>query len=199
VRAAAETFRANPKLKTETVIGELAVGEALVSLLEADGTPAVVERALIRPPVSRLGPLNAAERAQVLAGSPVAGVYDQAVDRESAFEVLQAQQAQTAETEAQSGGWSSPWGKALGTVFGGGGTPAPTTVPPSGPSDRPAWSTSRGGLAQRRGAPARAPQQGMAGTIAGTMAKQVARSVASQIGTQIGRQIVRGILGGILK
>jgi hypothetical protein len=88
VRAAAETFRPNPALKVEEAITELRTGEALVSLLMDDGAPSPVERTLIRPPASRLGPLTPEERAAVVAASPVAGRYDTAVDRESAFERL---------------------------------------------------------------------------------------------------------------
>ncbi len=88
VKAAATTFRANPKLDVEKVIGELAVGEALVSFLDEKGRPGIVERAFIVPPASRLGPLSADERRKVIDGSLVAGHYEKAVDRESAQEVL---------------------------------------------------------------------------------------------------------------
>jgi len=102
VRAAADSFRPNPKFDTAQVIGEMGVGEALVSTLDAKGVPAVVERALIRPPLSRIGPATAAERKKVLAASPLAGVYDTAVDRESAFEMLKARaEQQAAEAEKQ--------------------------------------------------------------------------------------------------
>jgi DNA helicase HerA-like ATPase len=107
VKAAAETMRANPKLDTATVITELAVGEALVSLLDAKGRPGVVERAYILPPASRIGPITAAERTAVMAGSAVAGVYEKAVDRESAYERLKGRAAQAAPagaTEAAPGG-----------------------------------------------------------------------------------------------
>jgi DNA helicase HerA-like ATPase len=90
VRAAAETFRANPGLDVAEAITELAVGEALVSFLDEKGTPRPVERALVLPPRSRLAPLGADERAQVLAASPLRGRYDTPVDRESAYERLQA-------------------------------------------------------------------------------------------------------------
>ena len=90
VRAAAETFRANPGLDVSAAIGELAVGEALVSLLDEKGAPRPVERALVVPPRSRMRPLAADERAEVLRTSPLRGRYDTAVDRESAYEVLAA-------------------------------------------------------------------------------------------------------------
>ncbi len=88
LRAAAETFRPNPDFDTETAIREVGTGEAVVSLLEEKGVPAMVSRTLIRPPESRLGPITAAERAETIAASPVAGKYDTAVDRESAAEIL---------------------------------------------------------------------------------------------------------------
>jgi DNA helicase HerA-like ATPase len=108
VRSAAETFRANPKLDVSEAITQLGVGEALVSTLQDKGVPSVVERTLIRPPCSRIGAATAAERQVVLSRSPVAGRYDQAVDRESAYEVLhrraeqqaaQADEAAAGETE----------------------------------------------------------------------------------------------------
>jgi hypothetical protein len=90
VRAAATTFRANPALDVEKVIGELAVGEALISFLDEKGRPNVVERGFVVPPGSRLGPLSADERKKVIASSLVAGHYEKAVDRESAHEKLKA-------------------------------------------------------------------------------------------------------------
>lgn len=93
VKAAAETFRQNPALDTEKVISELGVGEALVSVLDAKGTPTMVERAFICPPQSRMAPLNATEFAAVVQQSPVAGHYEKMVDRESAFEQLKARAA----------------------------------------------------------------------------------------------------------
>src|SRR5512136_2518248 len=90
VKAAAETFRANPKLNVEKVITELAVGEALVSVLDGKGAPTVVERALICPPHSRLTPLSSDERRQMIQGSILYGHYEKTVDRESAYERLKA-------------------------------------------------------------------------------------------------------------
>lgn len=104
VKAAATTFRANPDIDVETAITQLGVGEALVSFLDEKGTPGIVQRALIYPPQSQLPPLTDEERKQVVAQSLVAGHYEKAVDRESAFEMLKAraeQQAQTAQQEKQ--------------------------------------------------------------------------------------------------
>lgn len=88
LRQAAETFRPNPAFDTETAIREVGTGEAVVSLLEEKGVPAMVDRCLIRPPQSRPGPITAAERAETMAASPLAGRYDTAVNRESAAEIL---------------------------------------------------------------------------------------------------------------
>ena len=90
IKAAAETFRINPDLNVETAITELKVGEALVSLLQEDGSPGIVQRTLIAPPRSRLGPVSPKERAIIQSISPVAGKYDEAIDRESAEEILAA-------------------------------------------------------------------------------------------------------------
>jgi len=90
VRAAAQTFRANPKFDAAQAIMELGVGEALVSTLGAGGVPGVVERAFIRPPQSRLGPVTPAERQLIMQQSPLRGRYDQTIDRESAYEMLKA-------------------------------------------------------------------------------------------------------------
>ncbi len=95
VRAAAQNFRANPGLDVETALTELAVGEALVSVLDPRGMPTPVARTLVRPPYSRIGPLTTQERAEHLARSPLAGRYDTAVDRESAPELLAARAAAT--------------------------------------------------------------------------------------------------------
>ena len=107
VRAAAETFRPNPKLDTVEAITQLGKGEALVSFLEGNGTPSMVERTMIRPPSARLGVISDAERKAVLAASPVKGKYDTPVDSESAYEMLQKRVANTA-APAGEGGAAEP-------------------------------------------------------------------------------------------
>ncbi len=105
VKAAATTFRPNPKIDVEKVIGELAVGEALVSFLDEKGRPSVVERAFVIPPASRLGPLTLDERRKVIDGSLVAGHYEKVIDRESAHEQLKTRaQAKTVDSAPPSGG-----------------------------------------------------------------------------------------------
>ncbi len=100
VRAAAQTFRPNPAVDVEREILELRTGEALVSLLMADGAPSPVERVLIRPPSTRLGPLEPGERKVIMATSPLAGKYEETLDRESAFEILSKTAARAAKAEA---------------------------------------------------------------------------------------------------
>jgi DNA helicase HerA-like ATPase len=169
VRAAAETFRQNPSFKTDVVITELAVGEALISVLEGKGTPSMVERTYIRPPAARVGPITPAERSQVMRTSGLGGKYDTTIDRESAFEMLK-KKAEAAAAPAQQGGLGGMLDNILGSVLGT-GTPAPT---------------GRGG----RGRPA--PSLGE------KVIKTAASSVASTVGRQLGSAIVRGVLGGLL-
>jgi DNA helicase HerA-like ATPase len=103
VKVAADTFRPNPEFSTAEVITQLGIGEALVSVLEDKGVPSIVGRTLIRPPSAYVGPLNPAERDATMADSPVGGLYDTVIDRESAFEILQrrARDRQLAEERAK--------------------------------------------------------------------------------------------------
>ena len=101
VKAAATSFRENPNLDTETVITELGVGEVLISTLDEKGIPTIVDRAFVVPPVGHIGPITPAQRQQLLANSLVAGVYENAIDRESAFEMLKVKaDAKMAEAQA---------------------------------------------------------------------------------------------------
>ncbi|MEQ1901324.1 MAG: helicase HerA-like domain-containing protein [Devosia sp.] len=99
VKVAAETFRPNPAFSTEEVITQLGIGEALVSVLEEKGIPSMVGRTLIRPPSGKVGPITPEERRAAIANSPVAGLYDAVVDRESAFEVLGKKAKEKADAE----------------------------------------------------------------------------------------------------
>jgi DNA helicase HerA-like ATPase len=167
VKAAADTFRPNPKLDTAKVITELGKGEALVSFLEGNGVPALVDRAMIRPPSSRIGPVTAAERKAVIAKSPIRGKYDQAVDAESAYEILQKRMK------------DQPAGEAAGKKGGA-----------------PASEGSGGVLSDVLGSVLGGRKSGRM-TTTEVVVKQVARSVASQVGTQIGKALIRGVLGGL--
>jgi DNA helicase HerA-like ATPase len=100
VKAAAQTFRKNPKIDTEQAIMQLGIGEALISTLDEKGQPTVVERTLVKPPNSRVGPITEAERKAVIRQSPVAGEYDERLDRKSAAEILQQRTDERAEAEA---------------------------------------------------------------------------------------------------
>jgi len=126
VKTAAETMRANPKIDTEKAITELGVGEALISFLDEKGRPEMVERAYILPPGSRIGPITPEERAAIMANSPVKGVYDQTVDRESAYEKLKGRAATSADAAAAGGApaggglWDSVKGSLGGLMTGSG-------------------------------------------------------------------------------
>jgi DNA helicase HerA-like ATPase len=117
IRAAAETFRPNPELDVERVIQELKVGEALVSVLHGGGEPSIVQRTLIRPPSARIGPVTAEERKALVEASPIYGKYEETVDRESAYEMLEKRAGEMA-AEAQSR--ENSWGSIL--MGDGGGT-----------------------------------------------------------------------------
>jgi uncharacterized protein len=119
VKSAATTFRQNPKVDVEKAITELAVGEALVSFLDEKGAPAPVERAFVIPPGSRIGPIGVDERRRVMEGSLVAGHYEKAVDRESAYEMLQKRAPGANGEAAQKGGFEEILGK-IGLPGGGG-------------------------------------------------------------------------------
>ena len=214
VKAAAETFRPNPKLKTEKVITELGKGEALVSFLEGNGTPSMVERALIAPPTARIGPVTPAERKAVIAKSPIKGKYDQAIDPESAYEILQRRVGQTPDSPKAPTSRPGPWGQAPreepepmrpptqprssgSSVPRMPRTPLPPEVPPSSGGS---WGDVIGDVLGGGGTPG--PRGGRPRGRMSTgevVTKQVARSVATQVGSALGKAIVRGVLGSLGK
>jgi DNA helicase HerA-like ATPase len=173
VKATAQTMRPKAGLNIEAAITELAVGEALVSLLEAKGRPTETERVFVLPPGSQLGPISAQQRQALLQGSLVAGVYEQTLDRESAYEVLRAHAGASTPPEAK----TSPQAPRVP----GGAKEAPT-------------STGIGGMVNEALFGRTGPRGGQHDGLVQTMAKTAARSVASGIG----RQIVRGLLGSLL-
>ena len=198
VKAAAETFRPNPKLNTAQVIMELGKGEALVSFLEGNGIPSLVERTMICPPAARLGIITPQERAEIIRTSPVKGKYDQAIDSESAFEILQQRlkdgtrsvtapepgqaPGQPAPQEAPAGGgWLGGVGSVLGGIFGIG----------SGSGSSRRLTTGQ--------YVARTVTRSIANRIAGQIAADFGRSIGGRTGGTIGRAIVRGTLGGMLR
>ena len=173
VKAAAETFRQNPKLKIETALTELAVGEALVSMLDENGSPQIVERAKIVPPRSQVGAITADQRKQIISSSVLAGHYEKAVDRESAYEKLQARAGEKTQTA--------------------GAPPVAEGVPATGEA-RSSVLEEALGTATAMFQPTIGPRGGVRDSLATSMAKSAMRAASSQIG----RQLVRGILGGIL-
>jgi DNA helicase HerA-like ATPase len=192
VRAAADTFRPNKDLDTAKAITELGKGEALVSFLEGNGVPSIVQRTMIRPPSARIGPVTDAERKAVIAKSPVKGKYDTPVDSESAYEILQKRMQNTAATpapgqqgqqdqagQAGGGGWLGQIGGMIGTIFG-------TNVPRG----------SRLSTGQRM---SREVARSVTNRVAGQVAADLGKSLGGSMGGTIGRAIVRGTLGGILR
>ncbi|MGF7051253.1 hypothetical protein GGC47_000413 [Bosea sp. OAE752] len=177
VRAAAETFRQNPKIDTEQAITQLAVGEALISMLEGKGSPEMVERALIAPPMAQVGPCTPQQRQQAINSSPVKGKYDTMVDRESAYEVLMQRKNLNPDgspIEASTDGGGG--GGILDTIGGWLGGGAPQQRPKTGPG-------SRGGP--------------LPPSMTEKIITSAARSAATSIGRQVGTAILRGILGSM--
>lgn len=174
LRRAAENYRPNPRFDTEAAIKEVGVGEAVTSFLEAKGAPGMVERTLIRPPMSQLGPITSEERAQAMAASGLGGKYDLAFDRDSAFEKLQARAEEaareTAEAEEKAAAAKeeeraykqgrryddqSPWGR----------------------TTRATRSSSR----------------------SDSLVTTFGKSLVRQLGTKTGQALVRGVLGSLFK
>ncbi|MEY4501172.1 MAG: hypothetical protein RIS52_1062 [Pseudomonadota bacterium] len=180
IRAAADTFRANPDVDVATAIIELKVGEALVSVLQADGSPTPVERTLIKPPHSRTGPLTPQERGIMVSTDAIGKKYDDLIDRESAEEILQAKGAQAAAAkdaeEAEEGAAKQA---ALAAK-----EQAKLDAVAAKEAARQAKEDAKPGMGEK-------------------MLQSAARSAASQVGRQLtgslGRSLIRGLLGGLFK
>ena len=188
VKAAADTFRPNPKLDTARVITQLGKGEALVSFLEAAGTPAMVDRAMIRPPSARIGPVTPEERRAAMAKSPVAGKYDVTVDPNSAYEILQkrVQDAAAASPAAEGGQAPAPAGAGGGGILGGLGTLIGGVFGTNNP---------RG----RRLAPGQVVARSVARSVGSEVARDLTKSLGSGAAGRVAGQILRGTLGGVLR
>jgi uncharacterized protein len=184
VQAAAQTFRPNPKLDTARVIMELGKGEALVSFLEGGGTPAMVERIMVRPPTGRIGPITPDERKAIMNNSPVKGKYDTAVDAESAYEMIQKRIAGTAE-HPDDGSGSSGGGGILGHIGSIVGTIFGTNV-------------SRGRMSTGQ-VIARSVTRTVTNKVVGGVVADLGKSVGGALGGSVGRALVRGALGGLLR
>jgi hypothetical protein len=168
---AAETFRTNPRFDTADTIIELGTGEALVSTLQKKGMPSVVEQTLIRPPSSQLGPITQAERDDVIKNSHVSGLYEAAVDRESAFEILTNRANEAAKEAArieqeEAKQETEEKSRKLARRYDGGSTRRTTRK-----------KSSRGD------------------SVGTTFAKSFAR----QLGSKAGQTLIRGVLGSIFK
>src|SRR3979411_2343837 len=188
VQAAAQTFRPNPKLDTARVIMELGKGEALVSFLEGGGTPAMVERVMIRPPSARIGPITPEERKAIMSNSPVKGKYDTAIDAESAYEMLAKRVAGTAAPADGSAGGGGPGGGGggilgqlgaiVGTIFG--------------------TNVSRGRMSTGQ-IIARSVTRSVTNKVVGGVVADLGKSLGGSMGSSVGRALVRGAVGGLLR
>lgn len=176
VKVAAQTFRPNPAFSTESVITELGIGEALVSVLDDKGSPTPVERVFIAPPASRIGPLTADERTEVMNRSPYKTIYNQMIDRESAYEVLKARVAQQQQSDQQQ-----------------------KVQEQLRVEQERIFKEQQKQQQQIQREQARAQQQAeRADARRESAAEALAKSAARAIGSNLGRQIVRGILGSLL-
>jgi DNA helicase HerA-like ATPase len=191
VKAAADTFRPNPKLDTAQVITQLGKGEALVSFLEGAGTPAMVDRVMIRPPSARIGPVTPEERKSVMAKSPVAGKYDVTVDPNSAYEILQ---------------------KRVQNAPAAGSAAPPPSDPGQAPGEAPAGGGILGGIGSfiggvfgtnnprgRRLSPGQVVARSVARSIGTEVARDLTKSLGGGATGRVAGQVVRGTLGGVLR
>jgi uncharacterized protein len=187
VKAAAETFRANPGVDVATIITELKIGEALVSVLQADGSPTPVERTLIKPPSSRVGPLTPQERGVMITTDAIGDKYDTLIDRESAEEILAAKSGEAAAAAAEE--------KAEGDAAKAAAAQAKLDA-------QAAKEAARAQAVEAKTAAA-AAREAAKPTLADKMMRTAATSVASSVGRQVagtlGSQLLRGLLGGLFK
>jgi DNA helicase HerA-like ATPase len=201
VKSAAETFRQNPKVDVATAITELKVGEALVSLLLPDGSPSPVERVLIKPPSSRVGPLTAQERQVLVTTDAIGSKYDTAIDRDSAQEILAAKAGEAAaaaaavkaQTEAE---------KAAAAQAKADAVAQREALRVQREQERLEAQRKREEAQlereQAREA-ARVAREAAKPSMADRMMQSAGRSIASSVGRQLGNQLLRGILGGLLR
>jgi len=174
LRRAAETYRPNPRFDVSDAIRDVGVGEAVTSMLENDGVPGIVERTLIRPPSSKLGPISDAERTRVIASSPVAGKYEEVLDRRSAHEILAARAAEAAR-DAEMAEEAAEKETAAMREFN-----AARRYSGKGVSRSTSKTQDEGGIAAGIGA-------------------ALTKAVVRELKGTTGRRIVRGILGGLFK
>ncbi len=183
VKTAATTFRVNPALDTEKAITELGVGEALVSFLDEKGIPAMVERAMILPPCSQIGPITPEERAQIIRNSLLYGVYDEVVDRESAYEILQERVAEAVRVQQQ---------EALEVLK--------KKEEADKKKEELAKAKEEAALARAQATRERAERARKKAEpdIFSDLSKQIGRSATRTMGNELGRSLIRGLLGSFL-
>ena len=201
VKSAADTFRPNPGVDVASAITQLKVGEALVSLLLPDGSPSPVERTLIKPPRSRVGPLTPQERAVIIQTDAIGAKYDVLLDRDSADEILAAKRdeaaaaaaAARAETEAEKSAAATARQDALAAKDNARARMA---------EERLANQRLREDERRQREAErdeARRAREAAKPSMADKMVQSAGRAVASSVGRQIGNSLLRGIFGGLIR
>ena len=202
IRAAAETFRANPGVDVATAITELKVGEALVSLLQPDGAPSPVERTLIKPVASRVGPVTPVERGVIIQTDAVGAKYDTVIDRESAEELLAAKgaEASAAAAEAKAAAEQAKLDAAQAKED------EKARVAAEREAARAAKEQERIRVAQEREAAREAARQareaakpGLAEKMVQSAAQSAATAIGRKVAGQLGGQLLRGLLGGLFK
>ncbi len=186
VKSAATTMRANPKLDIETAITELAVGEALVSFLDAKGRPSVTERVYVIPPGSQIGPISPEQRKALIASSLVAGVYEKTIDRASAYEALKGRVA------------ASPTAGDVDQATAGANPTGTSPSLPGSAGSKPAANSADGGGVLGGLKDVLFGRTGPRGGVHEGLAQSAARSAVRSIGSAVGREIIRGVLGGLL-
>ncbi|HEX2727559.1 MAG TPA: helicase HerA-like domain-containing protein, partial [Beijerinckiaceae bacterium] len=194
VKSAAETFRPNPSVDVASAITELKVGEALVSLLQPDGAPSPVERTLIQPPRSRVGPISAQERAIMISTDAIGTRYDTALDRDSAEEILKAKADEAAAAAAATKAASEQEKQAA--------EDARVRAREEREAARTRAAEQREADRQAREAEreeARRAREAARPSMADKMMQSAGRAVASSVGRQIGNQLLRGIFGGLMR
>jgi hypothetical protein len=201
VKSAADTFRQNPDIDVATAITELKVGEALVSLLLPDGSPSVVERTLIKPPCSRVGPLSAQERGVMITTDAIGSKYDVLLDRDSAAEILKAKGDEAAAAAAVTRA-DTDAAKAAAVQARLDATAAKEAARAKLAEERLAnqqmREEERHAAAAAREAAA-AARQAAKPTMTDKMIQSAGRAVASSVGRQLGNSLLRGIFGGLIR
>jgi uncharacterized protein len=194
VKAAADTFRVNPKIDVASAITELKIGEALVSLLQPDGAPEPVQRVLIKPPSTRVGPLSAQERQVIVTTDAVGSKYDTLVNRESAQEMLNAKAAEASAAAAASVAQTDTAKQAAAE--------AKAAAQQAKEQARAQLEQQRLELQRQRLQQQQAAQQAREAarpTMTDKVLQSAVRAASSSVGRQLGNQLLRGILGGLMR